>query len=61
MLPGTTNPNAASSDKVNVSILGERLAAKLEEQGIGATDNHVDIVDMLLKTWSELCEFIQCF
>lgn len=49
LLPGTKEPNAASSDKVNVSILGERLAAKLEEQGIGATDSDADIVDMLLK------------
>ncbi|MFX3624142.1 MAG: stage II sporulation protein P [Ectobacillus sp.] len=48
LLPGTTDPNAASSDKVNVSVLGERLAAKLEEQGIGATNNKTDIVKMLL-------------
>ena len=46
---GTTDPNAASSDKVNVSLLGDRLKIKLEEKGIGAINNKKDIVDMLLK------------
>ncbi|MDF9478247.1 stage II sporulation protein P [Bacillus cereus] len=49
LLPGTTNPNAASSDKVNVSLLGDRLKMKLEEKGIGAINNKADIVDMLLN------------
>ncbi|MGR5863196.1 stage II sporulation protein P [Bacillus pacificus] len=49
LLPGTTDPNAASSDKVNVSLLGDRLKIKLEEKGIGAINNKKDIVDMLLK------------
>lgn len=44
----TKNPDSASSSKANVSLLGERLKKKLEESGIGATDDHTDITQMLL-------------
>lgn len=42
------NPDTASSPKANITLLGERLKSKLEENGIGAIDDHTDISQMLL-------------
>ncbi|WP_256941194.1 stage II sporulation protein P [Bacillus sp. EAC] len=49
LIPGAKNPNQASSPKVNVSLLGERLQKNLEADGIGAVDNKTNIGNELVK------------
>lgn len=49
LIPGAKTPNQASSPKVNVSLLGERLKKNLEAAGIGAVDNKTNIGNELSK------------
>lgn len=54
LIPGAKTPNQASSPKVNVSLLGERLMKNLEAAGIGAVDDKTNIGTELSKrdwTW----------
>ncbi|MEH6940215.1 stage II sporulation protein P [Bacillus sp. JJ664] len=54
LIPGAKTPNQASSPKVNVSLLGERLKKNLEAAGIGAVDDKTNIGNELSKrdwTW----------
>ncbi|MET3195367.1 stage II sporulation protein P [Bacillus sp. OAE603] len=54
LIPGAKTPNQASSPKVNVSLLGERLKKNLEAAGIGAVDDKTNIGSELSKrdwTW----------
>ncbi|MFB7141889.1 stage II sporulation protein P [Gottfriedia sp. NPDC056225] len=49
LIPGAKEPNQASSPKVNVSLLGERLKNNLEANGIGAIDDKTNIGAELTK------------
>lgn len=49
LIPGAKSPNQASSPKVNVSLLGERLKKNLEANGIGAIDDKTNIGNELAK------------
>lgn len=49
MLPGVTDPNLAWHKDNNVTLLGKRLGAKLEEKGIKTLVNSKDIQGMLKK------------
>jgi stage II sporulation protein P len=49
LIPGATKPNEATSSKVNVSLLGERLRKKLISNGIGAIDDKTNIGSELAK------------
>jgi len=54
LIPGAKTPNQASSPKVNVSLLGERLKKNLQAAGIGAVDDKTNIGTELSKrdwTW----------
>ncbi|PLS15173.1 stage II sporulation protein P [Bacillus sp. M6-12] len=48
-LKGVTDPNRASHSKVNITRLGDRLAADLMERGIGASVDKTDIQGNLNK------------
>ncbi|WP_430510307.1 stage II sporulation protein P [Gottfriedia solisilvae] len=53
LIPGAKTPNQASSPKVNVSLLGERLKRNLEANGIGAVSDHTNIgTELAKKNWS---------
>ncbi|WP_088072139.1 stage II sporulation protein P [Gottfriedia luciferensis] len=43
LIPGAKSPNQATSPKVNVSLLGERMRRNLEANGIGAIDDKTNI------------------
>ncbi|MBS4221759.1 stage II sporulation protein P [Lederbergia citrea] len=49
LLPGVTDPDAASSKDKNVTLLGTRLGQKLEENGIKTLVDTTDIQDKLVK------------
>ncbi|MBO9128956.1 stage II sporulation protein P [Bacillus sp. 165] len=49
LIPGATKPNQASSPKVNVSLLGDRLQKRLEAQGIPVDHDKTNIGDYLSK------------
>ncbi|PGS47006.1 stage II sporulation protein P [Bacillus sp. AFS041924] len=52
LIPGAKTPNQASSVKVNVSLLGERLKKNLEANGIGAMDDKTNIgAELKKKNW----------
>lgn len=53
LIPGAKTPNQASSPKVNVSLLGERLKKNLEAHGIGAISDNTNIgTELAKKNWS---------
>lgn len=53
LIPGAKSPNQASSPKVNVSLLGERLKNNLEANGIGAIDDKTNIgAELTKRNWN---------
>ncbi|MEH7452610.1 stage II sporulation protein P [Gottfriedia acidiceleris] len=53
LIQGAKTPNQASSPKVNVSLLGDRLKKNLEANGIGAISDKTNIGNELAKKdWS---------
>ncbi|MEE6451937.1 stage II sporulation protein P [Gottfriedia acidiceleris] len=53
LIPGAKSPNQASSPKVNVSLLGERLKKNLEANGIGAIDDKTNIgAELTKRNWN---------
>ncbi|WP_286133952.1 stage II sporulation protein P [Bacillus sp. AFS053548] len=53
LIPGAKSPNQASSPKVNVSLLGERLKKNLEANGIGAVDDKTNIgAELTKRNWN---------
>lgn len=49
LIPGAKTPDDATSPKVNVSLLGDRLKKNLEANGIGAVDSKANIGSELAK------------
>ena len=53
LIPGAKSPNQASSPKVNVSLLGDRLKKNLEANGIGAIDDKTNIgAELTKRNWN---------
>lgn len=47
VLEGVTSPNLAHHSKVNITMVGKKLAEELEDRGIGTTADQTNIVNML--------------